>query len=312
MVQNSVRSERKRRPALRQIIRNNYQIYLLMLPGMIATFVFAYIPIYGVQIAFKNFRSSLGIWGSEWVGLEHFVRFVTNPNFASMIRNTLSITLYSLATFPLTVIVALALNELRSNRFKKVVQMASYAPHFLSTVVLCGLVILFFGRANGIVNNAIVLFGGERVDFVSQPRLFSSIFVWSGVWQNIGWDTIIYLAALAGVSQELIEAAEIDGASRLRIILHVKLPAILPTMLILFIMATGSLLTVGYEKILLLENKLNMDASRVISTYVYKMGLESGQFSYAAAINLFNNLVSLMILIMVNTFIKKRMEVGLW
>ena len=305
-------ARRKPGGVLGRLDKSSCQLYVLMLPAIIATFVFAYIPIYGVQIAFKNFRSSLGIWNSDWVGFAHFARLFSYPNFWSMIRNTLSITLYSLATFPLAVAVALLLNELRSNRYKKVVQMVSYAPYFLSVVVLCGLVILFLGRGNGLINNVVVALGGERTDFLAKPELFSSIYVWSGVWQNVGWSTIIYIAALAGVSTEMIEAAQIDGASNLRIIWHVKLPSILPTVIILFILATGGILSVGYEKVLLLENKLNIEATRVISTHVYKVGLESGQFSYAAAINLFSNVVNLIVLIFANTIIRKWSEVGLW
>ena len=296
----------------KMIFLENYQLYLLMLPALAATLIFVYFPMYGVQIAFKNYQTSLGIWGSKWVGLDHFRRFIRYPGFWPMLRNTLSITLYSLATFPLTVVVALLINEIRSTRFKKVVQMVSYAPHFLSTVVLCGMVMLFLGRGNGVVNNIIALLGGQRINFMAQPSMFSSIYVWSGVWQNIGWGTIIYLAALSNVSSELVEASQIDGASRLQILWHVNLPAILPTIIILFIMSSGSILSIGYEKILLLSNNINQEASRVISVYVYEIGLVGGQFSYSAAINLFNNVVSLVVILLVNGISKRVSEVGLW
>jgi putative aldouronate transport system permease protein len=296
----------------RKVFLANYQLYILMLPAIAATFIFAYIPIYGLQIAFKNFSTSAGIWDSKWVGLEHFRRFISYPLFWQMIRNTLSISLYQLATFPLTIILALLINEIQSLKFKKVVQMVSYAPHFLSTVVLCGIVTLFLGRANGIINNFIELLGGVRIDFMAKPSMFSSIYVWSGVWQTIGWGTIIYLAALTSISQELIEAAKIDGARRLDIIRHVNIPSIMPTVIVLFILSTGSVLSVGFEKIFLLSNVLNQEASRVISVYVYNVGLLSGQFSYASAIGLFNTVINLIVLIIVNHISRRISEVALW
>ena len=303
---------KKPRINAKKIFIENYQLYILMLPGIVATLIFAYLPMYGVQIAFKNFRTSLGIWGSEWVGLEHFWRFVNFPGFWPMIRNTLIISLYSLSLFPLGVIVSLLINEIRNSKFKKTVQMISYAPHFLSTVVVCGLVILLLGRANGIVNNVISYFGGDRVDFMAQPSKFAHIYVWSGVWQGIGWGTIIYLAALSNVSPELIEAAVIDGAGRGRIIWHINIPVILPTMIILLILDTGKILSIGYEKILLLTNDLNYEASRVISVYVYQIGMVRGQFSYSAMVGLLNNVINLIVLLLVNTISKKVSEVGLW
>ena len=287
-------------------------IYALMLPGIAATFIFSYIPMYGVQIAFKDFKFSKGIWGSPWVGLQHFIRFTTYIGFWTILRNTLSITLYTLATFPITIIIALLLNELRSQHFKKVVQMVSYAPHFLSTVVLCGMIMLFFGRSNGVVNNILELLGFERIDFLTSESMFADIYVWSGVWQGVGWGTIIYLAALSGVSPELVEAAQIDGASRLQIIRHVHIPGILPTVIIMFILATGNLLSLGYEKILLLQNDLNLSVSRVISSYVYEIGLQGGQLSYSTAINFFNNVVNILILLGVNWIATRTSEVSLW
>ncbi|NLM76758.1 MAG: sugar ABC transporter permease [Ruminococcaceae bacterium] len=296
----------------RKIALKNYQWYLLLLPGLAATFIFSYLPIYGVQIAFRDFRVSLGFWGSEWVGLKHFIRFITYPAFGQIVRNTLSITLYSLATFPLPLCAALLMNELRSVALKKTVQMVSYAPHFLSTVVVCGMIKLFLDRENGIVNSLVVLLGGERASFLSLPEMFNDIYVWSGVWQNIGWYTIIYLAALSGVSQELVEAARIDGANRLHIIRHINIPTILPTVIILFILSTGTVLSLGFEKIFLLQNDLNLGRSTVISTYVYQVGLVSGQYSYSTAINLFNNIVNVIVLVSINKVARSISEVSLW
>ena len=289
-----------------------YPLYILMLPGIIATLVFAYFPMYGVQIAFKDFRSALGIWGSPWVGMDHFIRFVTFPDFWNILRNTLSITLLDLATFPLTVIVALLINEIRKTSFKKTVQMISYAPHFLSTVVAAGMVRMFLARGNGVINNIIYFFGGTRIPFLEIPEYFASIFVWSGVWQHIGFGTIIYLAALASVSPDLVEAAQIDGARRHQIIRHINIPAIIPTITILFILRTGNLLSLGFERILLLQTPLNLSASRVISTYVFEIGMEFGQFSYAAAIDLFNNIANLIIIVSVNFIARRVGEVSLW
>ena len=293
-------------------IRRKWQLYLLILPAIVSVFIFHYIPIYGVQIAFKNFRSSKGILGSEWVGFKHFARFLAYPDFWKILWNTVRISLYSLATFPCPVILALMMNELNSERYKKFMQMVTFAPHFISTVVVCSMVLLFFDRSQGLVNNVIAALGGERYDFVSSTRYFSSLYVWSGVWQNLGWNAIIYIAALSRVSPELIEAARVDGATRLQIVRYVNFPAILPTVITMLILSAGSLLNVGFEKIYLLQNPLNMEASRVISTYVYEIGLQGGQFSYSTAIGLFNNVVNIVVIILVNGISKRVTRVALW
>ena len=293
-------------------IRRKWQLYLLILPAIVSVFIFHYIPIYGVQIAFKNFRSSKGILGSEWVGFKHFARFLAYPDFWKILWNTVRISLYALATFPCPVILALMMNELNSERYKKFMQMVTFAPHFISTVVVCSMVLLFFDRSQGLVNNVIAALGGERYDFVSSTRYFSSLYVWSGVWQNLGWNAIIYIAALSSVSPEVIEAARVDGATRLQIVRYVNFPAILPTVITMLILSAGSLLNVGFEKIYLLQNPLNMEASRVISTYVYEIGLQGGQFSYSTAIGLFNNVVNIVIIILVNGVSKRVTRVALW
>ena len=293
-------------------MRRKWQLYLLILPAIVSVFIFHYIPIYGVQIAFKNFRSSKGILGSEWVGFKHFARFLAYPDFWKILWNTVRISLYALATFPCPVILALMMNELNSERYKKFMQMVTFAPHFISTVVVCSMVLLFFDRSQGLVNNVIAALGGERYDFVSSTRYFSSLYVWSGVWQNLGWNAIIYIAALSSVSPELIEAARVDGAARLQIVRYVNFPAILPTVITMLILSAGSLLNVGFEKIYLLQNPLNMEASRVISTYVYEIGLQGGQFSYSTAIGLFNNVVNIVVIILVNGISKRVTRVALW
>lgn len=293
-------------------LHKNRQLYVLILPAIISVFIFHYIPIYGVQVAFKDFRASMEIWGSPWVGLKHFARFFEMPFFGMMIRNTLSISLYSLATFPCAVIVALLLNELRNERFKKVVQMVSYAPHFVSTVVVCSMVLIFFDKNRGLANNVLALLGRERISFIETPKYFSSLYVWSGVWSSVGWNTIIYLAALSSISPEMIEAARIDGASQWKILWHINVPSILPTIVTLLILNTGSILSVGFEKIYLLQNPLNLDASRVISTYIYEVGMGSGQFSYSTAIGLFNNVVNVVCIVLVNQISRTVTHISMW
>lgn len=307
----SLRQQRRWANVRRRLI-NDWQIYLLILPAIIYVFLFDYMPMYGVQIAFKDFSTKRGIWGSEWVAFKHFKRFINYPNFFKIIRNTLSITLYTLATFPLPIIVALMMNELDNQRFKKTVQMVSYAPHFISTVVICSMITLFMDRSNGVINHVITAFGGTAKDWLSEPSLFADIYVWSGVWQNTGWNTIIYLAALAGISSELHEAARIDGATRLQIMLHVNLPGIAPTVITMLIMRFGQVMSLGFEKIYLLQNSLNLDVSQVISTYVYELGVRSGQFSYSSAIGLFNTFINVVLLVVVNQISRKVADVSLW
>ena len=288
-----------------------WQLYLLILPAIAYLFLFNYIPMYGVQIAFRNFRTSKGIWGSDWVGLKHFIKFFRLPIFTSLLTNTLNITLYSLATFPIPVIFALLLNEVDNARFKKTVQMICYAPHFISTVIVCAMITIFL-KDRGVITNLLAALGMPRVDYLSNPKYFASIVVWSGVWQGLGWSSIIYLAALSGVSPELVEAARIDGANRFQIVLHVNLPSILPTVVVMLILRCGSLLNLGFEKIYLLQNPLNMDASEVISTYTYNIGLLGGQYSISSAIGLFQNVVNILMLLIVNLIAKRVSEVSLW
>ncbi len=294
-------------------LRKYWQLYLLILPTILYVFIFNYIPMYGVQIALKDFRSSLGIWGSPWVGLKHFIRFINYPYFQTMMWNTLSINLYSLVVgFPMPILLALLINEIRVSKFKKLVQMVTYAPHFISTVVVCGMIILFTSKQTGMINHLISVLGFERIGFMSNPNWFKTVYVLSGVWQNTGWSTIIYLAVLSGVSPELVEAGRIDGASRFGIIRHINLPHILPTVIILLILNCGSLLNLGFEKVWLLQNPLNMDASEIIATYIYKVGLLGAQFSYSAAIGLFNTVINFVLLIAVNYTSKKFSDTSLW
>ncbi|PWM33797.1 MAG: sugar ABC transporter permease [Clostridiales bacterium] len=292
-------------------VRKYWQLYLLVIPAIIYVLIFSYGPMYGIIIAFEDFRPKRGYLGSEWVGLEHFIRFITYPDFWKLIKNTLSLSLYSLLTFPCAIILALLINEIKNTKFKKTVQMVTYAPHFLSIVVMCSLVVLMVGR-DGPLGHLYAMFTGKSENLLTIPSLFSSIYVWSGVWQSTGWGTIIYLAALSGISPDLIEAAEIDGANRLQVIRHVNIPGIMPTIVIMFIMSVGGILSVGFEKVFLLQNDLNLGVSNVISTYTYQIGLIGGQFSYSTAIGLFNNIVNIIMLFLANTVLKKVSGTGLF
>jgi ABC-type polysaccharide transport system permease subunit len=283
-------------------LRKNLGLYLLVAVPLAYLILFKYIPIYGVQIAFKNYSPVRTFSNSPWVGLKHFQRFMSTPRFFDILRNTLTISLYSLLTFPLPIIFALLLNYMTSQRYKKIVQMISYAPHFISTVVMVGIILQFLDTRSGILNMAMNLLGKEPVNFMGTPQYFYHIYVWSGVWQGIGYSSIIYIASLAGVPPELHEAAIVDGATIFQRIRHIDLPGILPTASILLILACGGVLSVGYEKVYLMQNNLNNRVSEVISTYVYKQGIIAAipQYSYATAIGLFISVINVIILIAVN------------
>ena len=292
---------------------HNWQLYAMLLPALIYAILFLYKPMYGVQIAFRNYNFADGITGSPWVGLSNFTRLFHSYWFPVILKNTLTLSLLSLVfTFPLPIIFALMLNELRNEKVKRTIQTVSYAPHFISTVVMCGMLILFLNPTSGIINIFIKLFGGEAVAFMQEPGMFKWVYVLSGVWQSLGWGSIIYCAALSGVDKSLIEAAEIDGASRIQKIWYVNLPVLIPTIVIQLILSCGQLLTVGYEKVLLLQNNANLNASEVISTYVYKVGLQQYDYSFSTATNLFNSLCNIVILVTVNVIAKKVTKESLW
>lgn len=290
----------------------DYQLYLLCLPALVYIILFDYVPMYGIQLAFKDFVISKGIWGSSWVGFLHFERFFSSYQFWPVLKNTIGVSIYELLVFPIPIILALMLNQVKSQRFKKLVQTVTYAPHFISVVVLVSMFTIFLSPSVGLINHIIAAFGGERVFFMAEPGMWKDIFVWSGVWQNAGWGTIIYIAALSGISPELYEAAKVDGASKFQIIRHVDLPGIMPTIVIMFILKMGSVMNVAFQKAYLMQNSLNIDASEVISTYVYKIGLESNQFSYSTAIGLFNTLINIILLISANRISKKISGSSLW
>lgn len=289
------------------------QLYVFVIPALVVVAVFSYGPMYGVIIAFKDYIPSLGIFGSPWVGFKHFQRFFDSYYFWDLIKNTLGISIYSLVVgFPLPIILALALNELKDGKFKKFTQTVTYAPNFISVVVVCGMLIAFLTPSTGIINHLLVFLGFERISFMTDPRWFKTIYVLSGVWQGTGWGSVIYLAALSGVDTQLHEAATVDGATRWQRIWYINLPTIIPTMVILLIMNVGSLMSLGYEKILLMQNALNMDSSNVIATFVYKQGLLDAQYSYASAAGLFNAAINAFLLITVNKISRKVSETSLW
>lgn len=301
------------RSKLTKSLKKNWDLYLLILPVVIFFLTFKYWPMYGVQIAFKNFIATKGIFGSPWVGFRHFKRFFDSYYFFRLIYNTLGISLYSLVVgFPIPIILALLMNELKSKTFKKAVQTITYIPHFLSNVVLVSIMMAFLSPRNGIINEVLKLLGGQSIYFMIEPGWFKSLYVISGVWQNAGWSSIIYMASLSSIDTELYEAAMVDGASKLRRLWHITLPGIIPTAITLLILNVGSIMDVGFEKIFLMQNDMNIQASDVIATYVYRSGLLGAEFSFSAAIGLFNSVINFILLITVNKISKKLTETSLW
>ena len=289
-------------------MRGNWDLLFFCLPGMIFTIIYHYIPIYGVQIAFRNYKAKKGIWGSDWVGLKNFERFFHSADWWVLVRNTLLLSLYSLAAgFPVAVILALMLNSFRHKRYRKVIQAVTYAPNFISTIVMCGMLILFLSPRVGVVNNVIRALGGNTSNFMAEVSMWRHIYVWSGVWQGMGWSSVIYFAALAGVSPEYHEAAIVDGATKFQRILHIDLPFLAPTMTMIMILNFGSILSVGFEKAYALQNDLNMPVSDIIATYTYRYGIIKSDISYSSAVGLMNSLVNSVLLVTVN-YITGRMS----
>ncbi|MEK3912793.1 sugar ABC transporter permease [Paenibacillus sp. FSL H7-0331] len=307
-------ARRDYRIRLRQM-RHDYQLYVIILLPVAWLILFHYVPMFGLQLAFKNFRITDGIWGSPWAGLGYFEKFFYSYQFTKIVGNTLIISFYELlAGFPLPIVLALALNATLRTKFKQTVQFVTYMPFFISTVVMVGMILQFLNPRVGIVNTGIGLFGMDAINFMGDPNWFKSIYVWSGIWQTTGWGTIIYLAALSGISPEIHEAATIDGATRLQRIRHVDIPGILPTIVTLLILHAGSIMGIGFEKIYLMQNPLNISSSEVISTYVYSVSLASSapNYSYATAIGLFNSVVNMIIILTVNQIAKKVGQTSLW
>lgn len=304
----------RRKVHLRRDFTKNWELYVFILPALIYIVLYCYIPMYGAQIAFKDFTIAKGIWGSKWVGFKHFERFLSSPSYRNLIWNTLNLSLRLLLFgFPCPILFALLINELRTqSRYRKVVQTVSYAPHFISVVALVAMLNLFLCEKNGMFNNVLRMMGGTGYNFLGRGEWFPSIYVISGIWQDLGWNAIIYLSALAGVDPELHEAAMIDGANRFQRIVHINLPCILPTIVIMLILQCGNLMSVGFEKVFLMQTPLNLEWSEIISTFVYKMGLLYTQYSFSTAVGLFNSVVNFILLMSVNLLSRRLSEYSLW
>ncbi|MEG0766654.1 MAG: ABC transporter permease subunit [Clostridia bacterium] len=297
----------------RRKILKNWQLYVMTLPAVVYLLLFQYKPMYGVLLAFKRYRASLGILGSPWVGLAHFTRLFSSYWFPIIVGNTLTLSILGLVLgFPLPILLALSLNEVRSARFRKTVQTITYAPHFISIVVLCGMIHLFLSPEYGIVNTLLGLVGIEPIFFMPKSHMFKGVYVFSILWPNTGWNSIIYFAALSSVDPALLEAAQIDGATRLQRIAHIQFPTILPTIVVLLILNCGSLLSVGYEKAFLLQTAANLSASELISTYVYKVGLVQNDYGFSTAVGLFNSVINAVMLLLVNGIARRLGETSLW
>lgn len=298
--------------SMKRVIQH-WQFYLIMLLPLAYIIIFNYIPMSGILMAFQKYSPTKGIFGSQWVGLQNFMQFFSSPSSMSIIWNTLTIGVYSLvAGFPIPIILAIALNEISNQKFKKTVQMATYAPYFISTVVMVGLILQITDVRTGVINQMLKLLGYNAVNFMGSPDMFSSIYVWSGIWQGAGYSAIIFLAALSGVSKELQEAAIVDGVTRIKRIWHIDLPAIRPQIVIILIFNVGSVMNIGYEKILLMQNSMNSSKSEIISTFVYKVGLINADYGFSTAVGLFNAIISIILLVSTNFISKKLTDTSLW
>ena len=296
----------------RSDFKHNNQLYLMMIPVIVYFVLFCYFPMYGALIAFMDYRPSLGFTGSEWVGFKHFMTFLTSPSFGTIFINTIKISVCTLVFgFPAPIILALLMHEVHNKPFLKITQNITYLPHFISLVVVCGL-IKEFTKSDGLIGNIVSMLGGTPVSLLNYAENFVPVYVVSNIWQEVGWGTIIYLAALTGIDHQLYEAAEIDGAGKFKQMLHVTLPGIVPTIIIMLTMRMGQMLNVGYEKIILLYNDAVMSSADVISTYVYRKGLIDLNWSFSSAVGLFNSVINLLLLISVNTLNKKLQGSSLW
>jgi len=293
-------------------IWQNRSLYVLLVPSLIILFCFTYIPMYGIVIAFKDFAPALGIMDSPWAGLKYFQQFFNAYTFKSTISNTILLSLYSMVvTFPLPIILALLCNQMRAKRFKKFFQVSTYLPHFISTVVMCGMILLFLSPTSGIIPKLMSYLGIQMPNLMGLPGAFRHVYVWTEVWQHCGWDSIMYIAALSAVDPSLYEAATVDGANQWQKMLKIDIPMLLPTATVLLILRAGSIMSVGFEKVYLLQNSMNLVTSEIISTYVYKMGMISSQYSLSAAIGVFNNVINFILLMIVNSVANKLSDTSL-
>ncbi|MDY3678922.1 MAG: ABC transporter permease subunit [Actinomyces urogenitalis] len=306
-------ASRRGAPSLLARVARHWQLYLLLAPAVIYLIVFKYWPMYGVQIAFRNYNPIDGFMGSEWVGLEHISRFLHSFQFSRVFVNTIAINVLGLVFgFPVPIVLALLINQLGSRRLKSFIQTVLFSPAFISTVVVVGMLFVLLSPRSGLVNNVISLAGGTPVNFMNEEGWFRPIYVLSDIWQNAGFSMIIYLAALAGIDPSLHEAARVDGANRWQRLWHIDLPGIRPVISIMLILAVGNLLNIGFEKALLMQTDLNLGASQIIQTYVYDVGLKSAQFSYSAAISLFNSVLNMILLLVFNQVAKRAGQTSLF
>lgn len=301
-----------KKKALGKRIFSCWELYLLLLPGIILTVIYKYIPIYGVQIAFRDYNPTMGFFGSTWVGLKWFRKFFTNFNSVNMIKNTVLLSLYTILwTFPIPIILSLIMNQLRFKRFKKTVQTILYAPHFVSIMIVCGMIKIFLSPYGGLITTIVSALGGNTsVGLLDQAQNFRTIYIASAIWQDAGWGMIIYMASLSSVDASLHEAAKVDGANTLQRILHIDLPALIPMIMIQLIMSFGNLMNVGFEKVFLLQTDLNKSTSQVIATYVYEQGMLKAMYSFSTAVGLFNTVVNIALLIVVNRIAKKTADIS--
>ena len=310
---NSAYAASRRGGGVLKRMRRQWQLYLFLLLPVAFVVIFNYVPMYGIVLAFKNYRPNKGILGSPWAGMKYFNQFFNSPNFLLLLKNTLILSVYSLlAGLPILILLALCLNEVHVSSFKKTVQMVTYAPYFISTVVMVGMLIQLMSVRSGFFNKLIQALGGTPVDFMAVPSLFRTIYVFSGVWQGMGYSAVIYIAALSNVDPQLYEAAIIDGVNRFQKIVHIDVPAILPTIILMLIMALGNVMSIGAEKVYLMQNNLNLSTSEIISTYVYKIGLINGQFSLSTAVGLFNSVINFILIVTVNTIARRLGDTSLW
>lgn len=307
---------KSKRPNISSVKKGLYRsryLYFLFIPVIIYYLVFHYSPMYGLIIAFKNYHPVLGIWKSKWVGLTHIKDFLKSVFFWRLIWNTVSINLYDLMVgFPAPIILALLLNEVRKNALKRIIQTIVYLPHFISVIVLAGIITLFLSPSSGVINSMIKTLGGKPIHFLAEAGWFKTVYVWSGIWQGAGWGSIVYLAALSGIDAELYEAATVDGANNFQKLLKITLPCLLPTIIIMFILRVGGMFSVGFEKVMLLYNPSTYVTADVISTYVYRRGIQQGDYSYTTAIGLFNNILNFATIMTFNHISKKLSETSLW
>ncbi len=289
-------------------MKENYQLYLFVLPAIVLLIIFKYIPMYGAIIAFKDFSPLLGILHSPWIGFQNFAKFMSTPDFMNLLENTLKLSVFGLLFgFPVPIILALMLNRIRSIALKKNIQLILYAPNFISVVVVVGIVFIMLSPV-GPINHIISFFGGKTIDFMTDPGYFRSIYIISDIWQFAGWASVVYLAALTNVSQDLIDAAKIDGANIIKQIIHIELPTIKPIMVIQFILAAGNIMSIGFEKAFLLQTSMNLPTSEILPTYVFKIGLQMGDYGYSTAIGLFNAVINVILLVSVNRVVKRLNE----